>query len=60
MATIKIKYPIPNIDELVDQLNGVQYFPKIDLHFGYDQVCIMPMIYQQPHFKHVLGTASFW
>ena len=33
--TVKSKYPIPLIDELLDDLNGSKYFTKIDLRAGY-------------------------
>ena len=35
---IKNKYPLHNIDELFDQLQGVSYFSKIDLRLGYHQL----------------------
>ena len=34
-VTVKNKYPLPRIDELFNQLQGAQFFSKIDLHSGY-------------------------
>jgi hypothetical protein len=36
------KYPIPQIDDLLDQLKWVKYFSKNDLKYGYHQVPIEP------------------
>ncbi|GKC82319.1 putative nucleotidyltransferase, ribonuclease H [Tanacetum coccineum] len=36
--TIKNRYPLPMIDDLFDQLQGSQYFFKIDLRSGYHQL----------------------
>jgi hypothetical protein len=38
--TIKEKISIPIIDDLLDELSGDQYFTKLNLHFGYHEICM--------------------
>jgi len=39
---VKNKYPFPLISELVLQLCGARYFTKLDVCWGFNNVCIKP------------------
>ena len=41
-VTVKNKYPLLLISELVSQLHGARYFTKPDVHWGFNNVCIKP------------------
>jgi hypothetical protein len=36
--TIKNKYPLPLISELIEKLRGARYFTKLDIHWGFNNV----------------------
>ena len=39
---VKNKYPLPLISELVSQLRGAKYFTKLDVCWGFNNLCIKP------------------
>ena len=36
--TVKNRYPLPKVEELMDRLHGAKFFSKIDLSSGYHQI----------------------
>ncbi|KAF5442856.1 hypothetical protein F2P56_035472 [Juglans regia] len=50
-VTVKNKYPLPRIDDLLDQLQGALVFSKIDLRSGYHQLKIKEKVIPKTTFR---------
>jgi len=59
MLTIKNKYPLPRINDLLDQLRGVLVFSKIDLRSGYHQILVKPEDVQKTAFRSRYGHYEY-
>ena len=57
--TIKNTYPLPRIDELMDQLQGAKLFTKIDLRSGYHQIRIVDEDIPKTAFRTRYGLFEF-
>ena len=57
--TLKNRYPIPRIDELMDKLRGARYFSKIDLRSGYHQIHVRKQDIPKTTFRCHYGHFEF-
>ena len=57
--SIKNRYPLPRIDELIDCLKGAKFFTKIDLKLGYHQIPIKPTDLWKTVFKTKEGLLEW-
>ena len=57
--TIKNKYPLPQIDDLMDQLHGASVFSKIDLRSGYHQILVKVNDVQKMTFRSRYGHYEY-
>ncbi|MCO5611965.1 hypothetical protein L7F22_066225 [Adiantum nelumboides] len=57
--TVKNKFPIPRIDDVLDHLQGASFFRRIDLKSGYHRIRVNPADVPMTAFRTTFGLYEF-